>query len=128
MDKTMRPILDSFGKLLMEKVRDDACGFLQRVISGKMIDATSKDLYAQFRSLSQNDSKVLMRFLTVAVDSSIVRFLHFLDVNEIEVVFRDDGGEKYDVRAISDGLAGELYSESGWINKFSSFGDRIEPL
>jgi hypothetical protein len=128
MDKSKRPILDEFGMALMTQVRDDAAAFLQRVISGRMADEGSKRQFKQFQTLRPADREVLGQFLVLALDAGIARFLHFLDANEIEVLFRYRSGEKHNVQAISDGLAGELYTEDGWIAKFSAFKDRIVPF
>lgn len=128
MDKSKRPILDEFGMALVTQVRDDACGFLQRLISGKMADNTSKELFKRFSNLTPEDAALVERLLLSAVDAGIVRFLHFLDENEIEILFRDKTGKKHDIRAISDGLAGEIHMEDGWFAKYSKFRDRIEPV
>ena len=65
-----------------------------------------------------------------AVDTTMAGFLQFLDANEIGVLFRDNRGRVHDIRAMSDGLAGEPYSEDGWIAQFSRFkeGAAIEKL
>lgn len=125
MDKSKRPILDEFGKTLMTHVRDDALSFLQRIISGKMADATSRELYSQFQNLDAVEAELVGRLLVSAVDAGVVRFLHFIDEFELELMFRCRSGEIADVRAISDGLAGELHTKDGWIAKFSQFDDRI---
>ncbi len=128
MDFEKRTVLDEFGRLLMAQVRDDACDYLQRVISGKMADKASKEVFGRFRRLTSNDPELIEILLLQAVDAGIVRFLHFLDEFEIGILFQDHAGGKHDIRAISDGLAGELYTEDGWAARFSSFKDRIEPL
>jgi len=46
-----------------------------------------------------------------------------LDENEIGVLFEANNGRVHDVRAMSDGFAGELYSEDGWIAKFSKYNE-----
>lgn len=128
MDRSKKPILDEFGKVLMSQVRDRACEDLQRIISGKAADKSGRELYERFRSLSPEDAKFVQRFLVIALDLGMACFLHFLDDYQIEVLFRSDGKEKHDVRAISDGLHGEIWTEDGWIERFSAFKDRIDPI
>jgi len=130
MDKSDRPILDKFGKALMAQVRDESCSTLQCIISGKMADKHSKGLNRDLRKLKLGPEafEVLGRFLVEAVDIGLANFLEFLDVNEIEVRFRDENRQTRNIQAISDGLAGELYSEDGWIEKFSKYKESIERL
>ena len=90
-----------------------------------MADTTSKDFYDQFKNLSPKEAEWVGRLLVSAVDSGIVRFLHFIDEHELTLLFRCHSGEIVNVREISDGLAGELHTKDGWIAKFSSFPDRI---
>ena len=125
MEKTERAALDEFGKLMIREVRDDCFEFLQRLIAGKMADQRSKEMFRELQTLKVDDIKIVRKLIAQAVDASIVRFLNFLDVHEIEVVFADNKGKKRDVRSLSDGLAGELYSEAGWVTQFSKFDDRI---
>ena len=125
MDASKQPVLDEFGKLLMERVRDDACAYLGRLFSGKMADASSKKIYEEIKKLGKDDRDIVARLLVKAVDAGIVRFLHFLDENEVEVLFGANDGKRYDIRAISDGLAGELHTDKGWVAKYSKFSDRI---
>ena len=127
MDPIKRKALDEFGAKLMAEVRDEACSYLQRVISGKMRDAGSKELFRRYRNLDEQCAEVLHRFLGEAVDACLVRFLHFIDVNEIPLVFKTSDGQHIDVQAISDGLVGEVHNETGWIARFSKFKDRVEP-
>ena len=45
MDKADRPILDEFGRVLMEQVRDETVCDLERLVSGKMANKQLKELY-----------------------------------------------------------------------------------
>jgi hypothetical protein len=121
------PVLDEFGKAFIGRVRDGSCLYLQRVISGKMADPTSKKLYRELRSLGLKpaDIEFLGRLLVIAVDSAIGEFLQFIDENEIGLDYKDGSGKKHNIQAISDGLAGELYGD-GWIEKFSAYRESIE--
>ncbi len=92
-----------------------------------MADNTSKEMFDQFCELSPEGAALVRRMLVSGIDAGIARFLHFLDDNEVEVWFRDRAGNRHDVRALSDGLVGELYSDDGWIAKFSQFRDHIDP-
>jgi len=128
MDKADRDVLDEFGEKVIREVRDDACHFIQRVISGQMQDRTSAQYFGEYERLDAASASVLHHFLAAAVDACLVRFLHFLEVNDIEVLYRKSTGpDRVNICAISDGLAGEIHNEQGWIARFSEFKDRIEP-
>ena len=47
--------------------------------------------------------------------------LQYFDANKMPVLFKTGSGEVVDIREISDGLVGELYSDDGWVAKFSRF-------
>jgi len=49
--------------------------------------------------------------LIYAVESTMYDFLQFLDENEIGVLFQANNGRVHDVWAMSDGFAGEPYSD-----------------
>lgn len=125
MDESKKQQLDAFGKDLMTHVRDDALLYLTRVISGQMADATSKELSSQCERLDERQAELLGRLLVAAVDAGIVRFLHFIDEYGLQLLYPNASGEKVNVEALSDGLAGELYTEDGWIARYSSFGNAL---
>lgn len=128
MDPENKFLLKQFGKQLMLEVRDDACKFMQSVISGKMRDETSKTYFQEYKTLDKNSARVLHHFLTAAIDACLVRFLNFFSTHEIPLYFKTDSGQLVDVQKFSDGLVGELYNEDGWIALFCKFGDHVEPI
>jgi hypothetical protein len=120
-------LLDRFGRQIMSDVRDEPFQHLEMIIAGKMADARSKELYRQYQSIDPEARRVLERFLAVAIDACLARFLNYFDERAIGILFQTENGDSVDVRRISDGLVGGLYNETGWIAKFSRFGDRVEP-
>ena len=118
--------LNEFGKLLMSQVRDDTCDFLTKLLAGKMADKTSHALFVEIQECSENDLNLIKRLLVAAVDASIVQFLYFIEQNQFRLFVKDHNGVESDIVKISDGLAGELYSDEGWIAKFSRFKDRLD--
>ncbi|HEX5442422.1 MAG TPA: hypothetical protein VFW87_01275 [Pirellulales bacterium] len=128
MDRSERAILDEFGEKLIHEVRDDAFAFLQRIISGKMRDSRSNSLFEAYRRLDSEAASTLHRFLAAAADSTFVRFLNFFDANRVPLYFASKSGDVNDVQQLSDGLVGELYSDSGWLAKFSRYGEFLQPI
>jgi hypothetical protein len=117
--------LEEFGKAIITEVRDDACRFLERVVTGKMRDETSKRYYQEYQRLHTDCRVAIQHFCLAAVDACLARFLNYFETHEIPIAFRSMIGRVIDVRAVSDGLVGELYNEGGWIAKYSSFKDQL---
>ena len=87
MEKSKRAVVDEFGKLMIQEVRDDSFEFPQRLVTGNMADQRSKEMFCELRKLKAEDLKIVRKLIAQAVDTSIVRFLNFLDVHENEVQF-----------------------------------------
>jgi 2-hydroxy-3-keto-5-methylthiopentenyl-1-phosphate phosphatase len=128
MNDMRKALLDEFGEKLVSEVRDNACDFVQNIISGKMRDKTSAKQFKEYRSMDEQSAKVLQHFLLIAVDACLVQFLYFIDSNEIDVIVTSDNDLRVEIRSLSDGLVGEVHNEDGWFARFSRFKDRIEPL
>jgi hypothetical protein len=119
-------LLDEFGKSVMSDVRDDAIDFLEKLIAGKMADATSKDLRRRLPQLEPAGREAIGELLVAAVDATIARMLNYFEENDVEVTIRDAAdGSRRDIRKLSDGLVGELYTQDGWIAKFSKYKNRL---
>ena len=58
---------------------------------------------------------------TLLTDMSLHNVLSMIESSdEIDVIVNEDGN-KISVKDVSDGLAGELYSEDGWLLKYSKY-------
>ena len=81
------------------------------------------------RTLSKNaqyDQETLELLAATAVDNCLHYFLYMFEEyqDEIDLVFAD-GDKKHILAEISDGLSGELYTEDGWIEKYSEYPTSI---
>ncbi|MBP1937641.1 hypothetical protein [Paenibacillus sediminis] len=48
------------------------------------------------------------------------QFLWFLEEEDsVDITFDNGSGETISIKEISDGLKGELFTEDGWISRFS---------
>src|SRR4029079_14992751 len=119
--------LEQCGRQLTVEIRDEACKFLQQVLSGTMKDSTSKLFYEQYRTLDPDARAFVDKVVVAAVDSCFVRFLNFFDAHSTPLMVKNDQDEIVNIQALSDGLVGELYSDQGWLAKYSQFKDRIAP-
>jgi hypothetical protein len=113
--------LERFGKILMERVRDQAILHWEKVLTGEMKDKSSKQLFEEFvQTFTEEQQQRIVDISSQVVDTT----LHYLllaieEENRIIVLTQNDEGEVVEIKKISDGLAGELYTEDGWILKYS---------
>lgn len=116
--------LEHFGALLMERVRDTSIDEMKdRVIHSKN-GPISKEINRIAVDRSISDKEKLLAIIPIAVDYAIDNFLWMLEDERIfQLLFKDpETGNQVDINAISDGLSGEIYSDEGWINRFSKAG------
>ena len=110
----MKDVLDYFGKLLIEEVRDKTIRGFDMRVAGKMRDMSSLKLFEEIQQLD-GASKIVEKIIPQIVDLSIHNLLCMIE-EDPNVVLQI---ENENLSEISDGLAGELYTEDGWIQRFS---------
>src|SRR5215216_3144594 len=107
----MEPSLDEFGHQVIKRVRDDAIFFTLR-----------EEAFTEAATSEVGGAPVAERLVRAAVDTALHYFLWLIESDEslkLEVVAEEGSG--FDVVAASDGLSGELYTEDGWISRFSRY-------
>lgn len=117
-----RAALDRFGELLMRRIRDEAISDWDMILDGTMKDERSQKVRAELAGLDFDSSQVaFIRWLIPqVVDTTLHHLLWTLEQEEtVNVAVKTEGAEIASLREASDGLAGELYSEDGWIARFS---------
>jgi hypothetical protein len=102
----------------MARVRDKAILHWTMIASGKM-----KGEQAEHDALDRLDADGRQSFLALVpavVDTVLHHLLWTVEQNEkIQLVMVARDGSVTNLNDMSDGLAGELYSERGWIARFS---------
>ncbi|MFD1425569.1 epimerase [Kroppenstedtia sanguinis] len=114
--------LDKFGKMLMEKVRDMSIGEWDDVVNGKMKAPVLVELYEELASsFDKEQLNILSNLIPQIVDTTLHYTLACLEEekDDVKVSVQVDQGTVDDLVEASDGLAGELYTEDGWIARFS---------
>ena len=105
----------------MKRVRDKAIEDWEKLISGQMKGARADRIRQQLLSFGPEQKDALTKLLPQIVDTTLYHLLWSLEQQEtFELMARDNNGELQSIRNISDGLSGELYSDRGWISRFSS--------
>lgn len=116
-----KQILDFFGQILIERIRDEAIDDWERISQGKMRDDESKIIFETLRSLSPEQVQFIIHLFPKIVDTTLHHLLWTLEQEEsLNVLVKDGESKLQNIKEISDGLAGELYTEDGWISRFSN--------
>ena len=110
--------LDNFGKVYINQVRDNSLFLLNAIITGHMTDNKSQLLHNQLKNFSDKEIELIHQLSTYLIDNTLhnVLFL-FEEYPEWKLIDEDQNN----LAELSDGLSGELYTENGWIKKFSSY-------
>jgi len=65
------------------------------------------------------DNKLTGKFVSEIVQSTMHNLLQWIDEDvDVSVLLAAEGSGAVDVRDASDGLAGEIYTDRGWIYKY----------
>jgi hypothetical protein len=107
---------DDFGKDLIKEVRDRTIRQYHKKTSGLMKSEDDQALFRRYESLDESAKEFIKDLIPMIVDTSLHNTLCMIEDSDnfILTVGEDD------IRNVSDGLAGELYTEDGWIAKYSS--------
>lgn len=116
-----KQVLDFFGQVLIGRIRDEAIDDWERIFQGKMRDNNSKKIFETLRSFSPEQIQFIINLFPKIVDTTLHHFLWTLEQEEdVNLLVKDKENKFINIREISDGLAGELYTEDGWISRFSN--------
>tara|TARA_B100001093_G_C26675439_1_gene948067 strand:+ start:325 stop:696 length:372 start_codon:yes stop_codon:yes gene_type:complete len=114
-------LLDKLGKYLVQSGKDDTLFNLDSIIEGRLKSANGKKMHQELQSFDEKQIEVLRKMGTLLTDMSLHNVLSMIESSdEIDVIVNEDGN-KISVKDVSDGLAGELYSEDGWLLKYSKY-------
>ncbi|XZE21316.1 hypothetical protein SH449x_001216 [Pirellulaceae bacterium SH449] len=123
----MKKILDKFGESLVHEVRDISVAVALKSLRGQMKSDESKELHRELSLIPENTRLLIEKYATEMIDSTIHNFLAFFEGSQdFLLTSKEDGDELIDLNEISDGLAGELFTEEGWIARFSALDSLIE--
>ena len=110
-------ILSDFGKIYIKEARDSSIERIFDLINGRLNTPESIRFSEVYSSLSENQKDDFKYLAILAVDSAIFRILRMTDQELIDIKFC----ECLNVAQMSDGLAGELFGDKGWIKTFSDY-------
>jgi len=111
---------DCFGEVFIRQVRDRTITEWEKIIDGRMKGVTAKKVRDEINVANSEVSKILIRMVPRIVDTAIHNVLWSLEQEQsVNLFVEKDGEGPANIRDESDGLAGELYGENGWIARFS---------
>jgi len=118
------PALEYFGRVLIAEVRDATIEKYEMIADGTLKSDRASELKEKLALFSDEQEMAVRELVVSAVDDAIHNLLWMLEENadEINLTCRvPEAAEKKNVSDLSDGLCGELYSQDGWIARFSAY-------
>jgi hypothetical protein len=118
-------ILDFFGSMLIENVRDRSLNNPMKIVKGTTVNPIKLKQYKALLSLSIEQQEAVCDLISETITNTIYYFLDMFEANDdkIKLIVRKDGIE-YDLNSVSEKMGGEIAfdDEDGWIQKFSKIG------
>lgn len=112
-------VLDFLGQTIMHKVRDVTISNIDMIINGKMKGDEAKAIREMLVDFNPKQIEILKRIIPRIVDRTLHNFLWMIEQeDDIDLLINSESGF-LSAKELSDGLTGELYSDEGWIAKFS---------
>ena len=112
--------LDALGQLLMDRVRDYTLRQMKSILEGRM--KTPRPLFEKCQALPGEVADLPMEVALETMDHCLHNLMCMIEESEDVVkVHVIQGQEPANLEEISDGLPGELFSEYGWIARFSKY-------
>jgi len=116
-----RELLEQFGQLLMHDVRDKAIWRCNALATGHLKgERAAKLASASAKLVEPAQREAVLALIPEFVDSVIFQFLFMIDdQEEVDLLLTTETGERVSLKESSDGLAGELFNQDGWIALYS---------
>jgi hypothetical protein len=121
-----KPVLAEFGHSLVDRAYDRTAWYLEHVFSGHMKGSRQRELANLYQSLDERSQDVVRQFATEAMTAMLADTLNLFEEREIGIAYTSRDGQLVDIREISDGLVGELFTDLGWIAQFSKYKEGLK--
>ena len=116
-----KEILNQFGKDFVKSVRDNSLFVFEGTVSGHMKSTSDRKLHEAINNLKNEDVELIRQIVYKMVDSTIHNTLFFFEQDIDDWKISNSEKDVTSLADISDGLCGELYSQEGWIEKYSEY-------
>lgn len=123
----MEKSLDKFGNFIVRSLFDKGLDRYYDLVQNKLKSQSTEALRKDMQQFNEQQITIINNLVTNILTSSIHDFLYSIEErtnfeNDLEILI--DGKN---IIELSDGLNGELFSNEGWIKKYSIYKENIEP-
>ena len=118
-------ILDNFGKIVVENVRDNTLSFSINVVNLTTPNVRDLKKYSIFSELTSEQKEKIFDLLSETINDTIYRFMKMFEEHEDEMQLNVKyEGHEYNMLDISEEIGAEITfdNDNGWIQKFSKVG------
>jgi len=119
-------VLDRFGEVLIQSVRDRTISNWDKILDGQMKGYSAQQVKKKIEGYSEEQKEILKWLVPKIVDTGLHNLLAMVEEHQNIKLKVTGNGENGNIGDLSDGLAGELYTEDGWISRFSK--ERYEEI
>ena len=106
----------------MADLRDKTIKELEMTVEGRMSSARASELNERLSALTSDQLSLVRAVVASSIDDVLHNALWMLEQHDNDLQLSlADGTKKANLVEISDGLAGELHTEAGWIARFSRY-------
>ena len=111
----MKNKLEIFGEIFIDEVRDNTIEIFEKIFSGEMKGLTAKCIQDKIKIFNEEQKDTMLCIISKAIDQCMHNILFMLEEHqELKILYDTEN-----IVEESDGLSGELYTEDGWIKKYS---------
>ena len=114
--------LDKFGQFFIENMIDKGIEKYYGLAKGEYNAPSLQTLQNQLSKFNPSELEVIRQLVLEVLVSASHDFLFAVQESDNTQILVDDEN----IAELSDGLHGELFSESGWLKTFSSFSDQMD--
>ena len=112
-------LLNEFGKRLIQNVRDRTILQWKKILSGQMKAEHWIQTRSHLKNICNNAEELSDILVPEVAESMLFHLLQWFDEEEqFRITAEIDDKKTANLAEESDGFAGELFTEDGWISRF----------
>ncbi|MCD2224146.1 epimerase [Listeria cossartiae] len=110
--------LTLFGEEFITSSRDRSIQHLNSLLNQEIKAPSLQDIQYKLSTMNEEDKEFINLLGVMIVDNTLFNILTMFEQSEDKLTLL---ANHENIVEASDGLAGELFTEDGWISKFSQF-------
>lgn len=113
--------LDKFGEFIVVNLRDKAIETAEMLLENGSKSPQTKILQDELSTFNAAQKAIVANTVKASIDAAIHDFLFAIEEqadfeNDIQIIVNEEN-----IVEMSDGLQGELFTQDGWLEKYSKF-------